>query len=424
MPATPLEPVEQFIKGKEMSNMKFRLKNKMGNVICELPFDADGMLAEAEKKAGDPVINLVRLAVNSLNDNGFNVPESEQASLVKLLSQAAAHPIWPDCIDVVANPSPTKTVPFPAKKDVPSLSLAQMELFERIIQYPNSDARMVFDGLVGLEEQKSRLIKEATLLIAPEQLQQWGKLHLNGKVPKAAQALKERPPLIVFGGDVGTGKTALAECFGDAVARLLSMEVDLLRLSLKSRGTGLVGEITKLVSDAFKTAFEYAKQTKRPIILLLDEADALAQSREAAQMHHEDRAGVNALIQGIDQARMPGVQMLVVFATNRLNALDPAIRRRAAQIYEFNRPNTEQRRVVFQTYLSDLGISSAEMDSLVLTTGPAEKRSYGYTYSDIINRLIPNAIIEAFPNQPLSFYHIQKALACTPPTRPFKGEDE
>ena len=32
------------------------------------------------------------------------------------------------------------------------------------------------------------------------------------------------------------------------------------------------------------------------VILLVDEADALAQSREAAQMHHEDRAGVNAFL--------------------------------------------------------------------------------------------------------------------------------
>ena len=403
--------------------MKFRLKNKMGKIIGEIPFDAEAMLAEAEKKSGDPVFNLVRLAEIKLKENGFNVPESEQPGFMKMLSQAAAHLVWPDCLDVVANHNPEpKTIPFTSKRDSSLLNSNQMELFERVLQYPNLDAKSIFDGLVGLEEQKNRLIKEATLLIAPEQLQQWGLLHPNRTVPKAALALKERPPLIVFGGDVGTGKTALAESFGDSIARLLGKEVDLLRLSLKSRGTGLVGEITKLITDAFKTAFEYAKQTQRPIILLLDEADALAQSREAAQMHHEDRAGVNALIQGIDQARMPGVQMLVLFATNRLNALDPAIRRRAAQIYEFSRPNFEQRKTVFENYLNDLDLSPAETEFLVKATGSTETLSYGYTYSDIINRLIPNAIIEAFPNQPLSFQHFQKALACTPPTRPFSGE--
>ena len=34
-------------------------------------------------------------------------------------------------------------------------------------------------------------------------------------------------------------------------------------------------------------------------ILLIDEADALAQSPAQSQMHHEDRAGVNALVRKI-----------------------------------------------------------------------------------------------------------------------------
>lgn len=404
--------------------MKLRVKNKVGQMIGEIFVDADSMLADAEKRSGDPVFNLAHLVKSNLQNNGFNIPESEQPSFIKLIAKAVARPIWPDHIDVVAAPASSKPIVLPAKKESSSLNSTQMELFEQIIQYPNSDSKMIFEKLVGLEEQKNRLVKEAMLLIAPEQLQQWGKLHSKGTVPKAAQTLQERPPLIIFGGDVGTGKTALAESFGDTIARLLNQNVDLLRLSLKSRGTGLVGEITKLISDAFKATLEYAKQTKRPIILLLDEADAMAQSREATQMHHEDRAGVNALIQGIDQVRVPDIHILVVFATNRLNALDPAIQRRAAQIYEFKRPNTEQRHAVFEAYLSDLGFSSTEMTSLISETGPTKDRVYGYTYSDIINRLIPNAVIEAFPNQPLSFRHFQMALECTSATRPFKAEEE
>ena len=42
----------------------------------------------------------------------------------------------------------------------------------------------------------------------------------------------------------------------------------------------------------------------------------MAQSRELGQMHHEDRAGVNALIRGVDY---------LVMCTNRLEALDHAV---------------------------------------------------------------------------------------------------
>src|SRR5258708_8208659 len=85
-------------------------------------------------------------------------------------------------------------------------------------------------------------------------------------------------------------------------------------------------------------------QKKKPTasaILLIDEADSLAQSREMAQMHHEDRAGVNALIRGIDDVANAKLACLVLMCTNRLGALDPAIRRRAAALFEFARPSQE-----------------------------------------------------------------------------------
>jgi AAA+ superfamily predicted ATPase len=74
------------------------------------------------------------------------------------------------------------------------------------------------------------------------------------------------------------------------------------------------------------TSFLYERGA---VILLVDEADALAQSREAAQMRHEDRAGVNAFIRGVDRIGN-GLPAAVIMCTNRLSALDPAVRRRAA----------------------------------------------------------------------------------------------
>lgn len=70
-------------------------------------------------------------------------------------------------------------------------------------------------------------------------------------------------------------------------------------------------------------------------MLLIDEADALAQSRENAQMHHEDRAGVNAFIRGIDRIANQKLPAAVLMCTNRLKALDPAVQRRAAEVLTF-----------------------------------------------------------------------------------------
>ena len=56
---------------------------------------------------------------------------------------------------------------------------------------------------------------------------------------------------------------------------------------------------------------------------MIDEADALAQSRELGQMHHEDRAGVNALIRGLDQLAADRGRVLVVMCTNRIESLGP-----------------------------------------------------------------------------------------------------
>jgi hypothetical protein len=71
--------------------------------------------------------------------------------------------------------------------------------------------------------------------------------------------------------------------------------------------TGAVGEMTTLLTAAFEKVTDAAKggrdsrgKIRSGVVLLVDEADALAQSRDLAEMHHEDRAGVNALIRGID----------------------------------------------------------------------------------------------------------------------------
>ncbi len=159
---------------------------------------------------------------------------------------------------------------------------------------------------------------------------------------------------------------------------------------------------------------------KRPaegaVILLVDEADALAQSRETAQMHHEEISGVNAFIRGIDRLANHRFPAAVIMCTNRYNALDPAVTRRAAEILVFGRPDAHRRREVLGLQLSELGFSLREIDAIVDATGG--NGGPGFTYSDLTQRLIPAIVLDAYPDRaigPERALDIARQMIATPP---------
>jgi AAA+ superfamily predicted ATPase len=185
--------------------------------------------------------------------------------------------------------------------------------------------------------------------------------------------------------------------------------------------------MTQLISTAFEeTVQEAAKlasasgQARGAVILLVDEADALAQSREASQMHHEDRAGVNALIRGIDRLANSRSPAAVIMCTNRLDALDPAVRRRAADVLLFDRPGDADREMLLVRSLEPLGFTRKQIENLVGATGPRSGRDYGFTFSDIVQRLLPNLVLDAYPDggvEPSRAIEIARNIV---PTRPFQ----
>lgn len=134
-------------------------------------------------------------------------------------------------------------------------------------------------------------------------------------------------------------------------------------------------------------------------------------------MHHEDKAGVNAFIRGIDRIASSKVPVVVIMCTNRLDAIDPAIRRRSADIIKFERPNEEQRKYVLELNLKPLGFSDQQIDELVEATGPKNKDSIGYSFSDITQRLLPAIIFESYPSRSINTsdaINIAKRIIPTP----------
>ncbi len=303
----------------------------------------------------------------------------------------------------------------------------QDDLFHPVVELPEPVRAERYRRLVGLDSVKARLRQEALLLAAPQRLADWAAEHHGGE-PAALGLFRDRAPLFVLGGDVGAGKSALAESFGCDLADQLDVPVWLYRLRLSARGSGLVGEMSKLVGDAFAHLQQLgAKAVGRrgPMavyVLVVDEADALAQSRAAKQMHHEDRAGVDALLAGVDALAAARVPVLVVMCTNRPDALDPALLRRAAATFRFGRPDEDQRRAVLHAALDGLGIDQDAVAALAAATGP-RTGSPGFTYSDLTQRLVPSAVLAAFPDRPVTAGLLATTAAGLDATPVFADED-
>ena len=304
-------------------------------------------------------------------------------------------------------------------------SMQDQQLFENIITFPDPESQRRYDELVGVEEIKNRLIKESAILLNPGLLADWSKAK-HGSIIALTKVFQDRHSFFIFAGDVGTGKSTLAETFGDSLARKDNLSIDLYKLSLNTRGGGNVGEMTRLISKAFEEVRTYAAQFKpsggkysSACILLIDEADALAQSRELDQMNHEDRAGVNALIRGIDSLNKGHLPVITIMCTNRLTALDPAVVRRAAAVFEFVRPDEKQRVHILRTSLHGTGITDDQVNILAKATGDKEGKDYGYTYSDLIQKFLPALLLGSFPDNPVTFEKAQQIANQILPTPPF-----
>ena len=275
------------------------------------------------------------------------------------------------------------------------------KIFDNIIELPDKAIKERSAGLIGFENKFERVFGNLRLLIDPDGLKAWSIKHHGTELPAVA-VLADRHPLVILAGDVGTGKTVSAEAIADRATRELRKEGFFLRLSTRVRGEGLHGQMGGLVNDAFAQLKEQAGK-RRIAFLLIDEADAIASSRSTLQMHQEEKAAVNTLIQKIDEIRETRGRAVIFMSTNRLDFLDEAIVRRAAVIVEFLRPSLDERNELFTKYLDGAGLSETEIGDLADRTGPESNGGLGYTFSDLTLRVIPEAVARCFPDEKLNY---------------------
>jgi SpoVK/Ycf46/Vps4 family AAA+-type ATPase len=141
-----------------------------------------------------------------------------------------------------------------------------------------------------------------------------------------AHGLRPRSRLL-FCGPPGCGKTLCAEVFAhEAKLPLLSASMDVLVSSL-------LGE----TASNLRKIFDYA--ASQPVVLLLDEFDAIARLRDDETLNGELRRVVNSLLTLIEKFRGQG---FVIAATNHEKQLDPAIWRRFDEVVFFEKPGQNE----------------------------------------------------------------------------------
>ncbi|OAT33499.1 putative AAA+ family ATPase [Buttiauxella ferragutiae ATCC 51602] len=289
----------------------------------------------------------------------------------------------------------------------------QSKIFDSETPLPDDTLIARQKTLLGFDDRFQRVHHQLRLLLNLGKLGTWSSTFHQQQLP-LCNLVSDQYPLVIFYGDVGTGKTATAECIANMLAKESGAEDSVLfKMSNRVRGSGKVGEMGTLINQAFSEVVKSAGKTRRGI-LIIDEGDSLAASRTQEHSHHEDKVAVNTLIQCIDDLRQYKGRVVVFLCTNRLSVLDAALLRRAAVVEEFTRPNEQARLALFNMDLQGLNFSSEQMSCLVDATGPREGKP-GWTFSDIRTRLYPAALAKAFPDNPLTFDILnQTALSLMP----------
>lgn len=200
-------------------------------------------------------------------------------------------------------------------------------------------------------------------------LKQLCELLMHLKHPEIYLHIGLPPPRgFLLHGPPGSGKTLLAH----AIAGQLG--IPLLEVPATELIAGVSGESEERIRDVFEQAAALA-----PCVLFLDEIDAISSNRLNASKDMERRI-VAQLLNSLDNLGQTGNhQVLVIGATNRPDALDPALRRvgRFDQEILLGIPDREARKEILQILCRNLKLEPFDFDLLASLTP-------GYVGADLL----------------------------------------
>ena len=280
------------------------------------------------RKAEAKVATLVKLAPLSFTitvDSGF-------VSFVK--RRVADMPLVEG--DNVLIPVLGQAIPFSVVSTKPAgIVMVTEESSLTILEKPTEAAkvpRVTYEDIGGLEE-PIRKVREM--------------VELPLKHPELFKRLGIDPPKgVLLYGPPGCGKTLLA--------KVVANETEAYFIAIN--GPEVMSKFYGESEQKLREFFEEAKQ-HAPAIIFIDELDAIAPKREEVTGEVEKRvvAQLLALMDGLEARG----DVIVIGATNRQNALDPALRRpgRFDREIEIGVPSATERYEIFQVHTRNMPLT-------------------------------------------------------------------
>ncbi len=175
----------------------------------------------------------------------------------------------------------------------------------------------------------------------------------------------EPPKGVLLHGPPGTGKTLIAR----AVANEVDAHFDAIH------GPEIISKYKGESAERLRTAFERAAENA-PAIIFLDELDSIAGERDdGGDMENRVVAQLLTLLDGLDSDE----EVVVIGATNRVDSIDPAIRRggRFDREIEIGVPSEAGRREILDVHTRDMPLDDdVDLDTLA-------ERLHGFVGADI-----------------------------------------
>jgi len=231
--------------------------------------------------------------------------------------------------------------------------------------YVETDIKVTFDDVAGVDEAKEELKEIVEFLKKPEE---YGRL--GAHVPKG----------ILLVGPPGTGKTLLARAVaGEAAVPFFSIN-----------GSEFVEMFVGVGAARVRDLFEQAHRTA-PCIIFIDELDALGRARGAGPLgggHDEKEQTLNQLLSELDGFdTKQGIVLLS--ATNRPEILDPALLRagRFDRQILVDRPDKVGRTAILKIHVRSVRLADeVALDEVAALTA-------GFSGADLANLVNEAAIV-------------------------------
>jgi cell division protease FtsH len=248
----------------------------------------------------------------------------------------------------------------------PMDALENFMSLDNTVEYIES-IKITFADVAGNEEAKNELKEVVRFLKDPSSF-----ATLGASIPKG----------VLLGGPPGTGKTLLAKAIaGEAKTPFF-----------KISGSQFVELLVGVGAARVRELFEKAREAK-PSIIFIDEIDSIARARSGNSnmgggANDEREQTLNQILTEMDGFKSDS-GIIVIAATNRIDILDPALKRpgRFDRQIMITNPNLNERQAILKVHAR-----GKKLDSTISFAQIAQ-RTIGFSGADLANVLNEAAIL-------------------------------